>query len=201
MIIYRRGEKLIAYVIIIQPQLYVMRSTFQTLDWIPSMAKCLCLDSSCEPSGPDYSDPKQVGDIDFLVRKAQIRSCPAHWIQAGVPGCSNLSVLAARMPVSATPYRTAALENFNAEVSPVAGTPFKELTGEYMKRHKLSWKKGKFCHSKKPDKSIFVANLSSATNYWHDDSTSVSFAAATKRDPLVLMSSTILANFFCCNCT
>ena len=76
--------------------------------------------------------------------------------------------------VSATPYWPGALENFNAEVSPVAGTPFKELTGEYMKRHKLSWKKGKFCHSKKPDKSIFVANLSSATNYWHDDSTSVS---------------------------
>ena len=91
-------KKLIAYVIIIQSQLYVMRSTFQTLGWIPSMAKCLCLDSSCEPSGPDYSDPKQVGDIDFLVRKTQLRSCAAHWIQAGVPGCSNLSVLAARVP-------------------------------------------------------------------------------------------------------
>ena len=76
--------------------------------------------------------------------------------------------------VSATPYWPGALENFNAEVSAVAGTPFKELTGKYMKRHKLWWKNGKFCHSKKPDKSIFVANLSSATNYWHDDSTSVS---------------------------
>ena len=100
--------------------------------------------------------------------------------------------------VSATPYWPGALENFNAEVSPVAGTPFKELTGKYMKRHKLWWKNGKFCHSKKPDKSIFVANLSSATNYWHDDSTSVSFAAATT---FVRMSSTILTNFFCCNCT
>ena len=68
------------------------------LDWIPSMSKCLCLDGSCEPSGPDYSDPTQLDDLDFLVHKAQLHTCAASWIHAGVTACANRSVLAARVP-------------------------------------------------------------------------------------------------------
>ena len=72
--------------------------TSQILDWITSMVKCLCLDGSCEPSGPDYSDPTQLDDIDFLVHKTQIHSCASTWIHAGVPSCANLSVLSPRVP-------------------------------------------------------------------------------------------------------
>ena len=84
-------------------------------------------------------------------------------------------VMIGRYDVSAMPYWPGALlENFSPRVLPAVGGSFQKLSREYFDQHAIRWKNGKICHSSRPDKSVFVANLTHATDYWQDDSASVS---------------------------